>query len=122
MKSQAEFGSFELCPARYSLHEAWVLIDNKWLPFHPAEVINSARPMSEAEFSASFGQVPQLPTTAFSEEPEKPWLGFVGTLRLHWMRQALERGWDDERDRRTFGGMSEASVRSYVAHMKALGL
>jgi hypothetical protein len=53
---------------------------------------------------------------------EKPWLGFVGTLRLHCMRQALERSWDDARDGQTFGGMSETSVRSCVLHMSAQGL
>ena len=41
---------------------------------------------------------------------DKPWLGFVGTLRLHCMRQALERGWK-ERDSQTFGGTSEAAAR-----------
>jgi hypothetical protein len=50
---------------------------------------------------------------------EKPWLGFVGTLRLHW--QALERGWDDAREGQTFGGMSETSVRSCVLHISAQG-
>jgi hypothetical protein len=52
---------------------------------------------------------------------EKPWLGFVGMLRLHSMKQALEGGWN-ERDCQTFGGTSEAAARSYVAHMRAQGL
>jgi hypothetical protein len=52
---------------------------------------------------------------------DKPWLGFVGTLRLHCMRQALERGWNG-RNSETFGGTSEAVARCYVAHMSAQGL
>lgn len=49
---------------------------------------------------------------------EKPWLGFVGALQLHSMKQALERGWN-ERDYKVFGGMSEAAARSYTANMRA---
>ena len=53
--------------------------------------------------------------------PEKPWLGFVGTWRLHFMRQALRRDWEG-RDSQTFGGTSEAAARRYVVWMTAQGL
>jgi hypothetical protein len=51
--------------------------------------------------------------------PKKPiYLGFAGALRLHWMKQALKRGWDDMIDGPTFGGISESQVRNYVAYVK----
>lgn len=45
---------------------------------------------------------------------EIPWLGFIGSLRLHMMRQALERGWNESHCR-TFGGISETEARWSVA-------
>jgi hypothetical protein len=53
--------------------------------------------------------------------PEKPSLGFVGTCRLHFMRQALRRGWEGC-DSEMFGGTSEAAARCYVMWMTAQGL
>jgi hypothetical protein len=37
------------------------------------------------------------------------------------MKKALERGWDDEKDGRTFGGISERQARNYVAYVKYHG-
>jgi hypothetical protein len=54
--------------------------------------------------------------------PKKPiYLGFAGSLRLFWMKKALERGWDDKVDGRTFGGISERRARNYVAYVKYHG-
>jgi hypothetical protein len=54
--------------------------------------------------------------------PKKPiYLGFAGALRLHWMKQALKRGWDDRRDGPTFGGISESQARNYVAYVRSQG-
>jgi hypothetical protein len=47
---------------------------------------------------------------------KKPiYLGYAGALRLHWMKQALQRGWDEKIDGQTFGGISERQARKYVA-------
>ena len=54
--------------------------------------------------------------------PKKPiYLGFAGALRLHWMKQALKRGWDNRHDGRTFGGISETEARNYVAYVRSQG-
>jgi hypothetical protein len=54
--------------------------------------------------------------------PKKPiYLGFAGSLRLHWIKKALERGWDDEKDGRTFGGISERQARNHVAYVEYHG-
>jgi hypothetical protein len=49
------------------------------------------------------------------------YLGFAGSLRLFWMEKALERGWDDEQDGSTFGGISETEARAYVADIRSRG-
>ena len=49
------------------------------------------------------------------------WLGFAGSLRLFWMEKALARGWDEEKDGRTFGGISETEARAYVANIRSRG-
>ena len=54
--------------------------------------------------------------------PKQPiYLGFVGSLRLFWIKKALERGWDDKVDGPTFGGISETQARNYVAYVKYHG-
>jgi DMSO/TMAO reductase YedYZ molybdopterin-dependent catalytic subunit len=62
-----KYGAFESNPARYTNYEAWVLFDNEWRKMNAAEVLNSARPMSQAKFMENFGKVPDLPATAFQE-------------------------------------------------------
>ena len=62
---QPKFGIFETYPTRFTRYEAWVLIDGIWRSFNAAEVINTARVVTEAEFSKAFGQVVALPTAAF---------------------------------------------------------
>jgi hypothetical protein len=47
--------------------------------------------------------------------------GFVERLRYDWLEKALERGWDDQRDGQTFGGISESHAKSAVAHARAHG-
>jgi hypothetical protein len=42
-------------------------------------------------------------------------MGFVEQLRLRWLEIALRRGWDIERDGRTFGGITEVQARRIVA-------
>jgi len=49
------------------------------------------------------------------------YLGFAGSLRLCWMEKALERGWDDAQDGRTFGGISETEAKAYVADIRSRG-
>jgi hypothetical protein len=54
--------------------------------------------------------------------PKQPiYLGFVGSLRLFWIKKALERGWDDAKDGRTFGGISERQARNFVAYVNYHG-
>jgi hypothetical protein len=54
--------------------------------------------------------------------PKKPInSGFAGALRLHWMKQALKRGWDERHDGPTFGGISETEARNYVAFVRTQG-
>jgi hypothetical protein len=66
--------------------------------------------------------MPILCIAASAISPNKPiYLGFVGTLRLHWMKQALRRGWDEKIDGRTFGGISERQARNYVAYVNDHG-
>jgi hypothetical protein len=53
--------------------------------------------------------------------PKKPiYLGFAGSLRLHWMKKALERGWDDKVDGPKFDGISERQARNYVAYVESV--
>jgi hypothetical protein len=67
---------------------------------------------------ASLMPIRQLIVSTVPINPETPWLGFAGTLRLHFMRQALRRDWEG-RDCQTFGGTSEAAARHYVTWMTA---
>jgi hypothetical protein len=54
--------------------------------------------------------------------PKKPiYLGYAGALRLHWMKQALKRRWDEKIDGQTFGGISERQARKYVAYVQSQG-
>lgn len=68
-----KFGIFETFAARWTDHEAWVLIDGKWKEFEaPGEVLMNAVAMSEAEYVESFGTVPPLPANAFTRDFDKP--------------------------------------------------
>jgi hypothetical protein len=71
--------------------------------------------------AASLMPIRQLIVSTAPINPEKSWLGFIGTWRLHFMRQALRRGWEG-RDFQTFGEASEAAARRYVMWMTAQGL
>ena len=64
LKMQVNYGSFESFPARFTLYEAWVLINGAWKTMNAAEVNNSAALLSMAEFE-KFGQLPDLPAAAF---------------------------------------------------------
>src|SRR6266850_937439 len=68
--------------------------------------------------AASLMPIRQWIASTVPINPKKPSLGFVGTWRLHFMRQALRRGWEG-RDSQTFGGTSEAAARRYVMWMTA---
>ena len=63
--SEPNYGSFESYPARFTLYEAWVLIDNVWRNFNAAEVCHSATVLEKTEFNTRFGKVNNLPKTAF---------------------------------------------------------
>ena len=71
--------------------------------------------------AASLMPIRRLMVATVPINPDASRLGFVGTLRLHFMRQALRRGWA-EGDCQTFGGTSEAAARRYVAWKTAQGL
>src|SRR5207248_4911236 len=71
--------------------------------------------------ATSLMPIRQLIVTIVPINSEWPCLGFVGTWRLHFMRQALRRGWEG-RDSQTFGGTSEAAARRYVVWRTAQGL
>ena len=49
------------------------------------------------------------------------WAGYIERLRYDWMEKALKRGWDEERDGRTFGCGSEDRARKAVAYAHAQG-
>jgi hypothetical protein len=69
--------------------------------------------------AASLMPVRQVLIAANAISPKKPiYLGFAGTLAFHCMKKALERGWDEKIDGRTFGGISERQARNYVAYVK----
>jgi len=72
--------------------------------------------------AASLMPVGQVFITGNAISPKKPiCLGFAGALRLHWMKQALKRGWDDKDDGPTFGGISERQARNYVSYVQSQG-
>ena len=71
--------------------------------------------------ATSLMPIRQLMVSTVSIDSEKRSLGFIGTWRIHFMRQALRRGWEG-RDSQTFGGASEAAARRYVMSMTAQGL
>ena len=53
---------------------------------------------------------------------ERPSAGFVERLGYYWMDIALSRGWNAERDGRTFGGISEDQAKRSVAYARKNGL
>lgn len=63
-----KYGIFETFAARWTDHEAWCLIDGVWKSFPPGEVITSASMLTEAEYTETFGKVPNLPSSAFSQK------------------------------------------------------
>jgi hypothetical protein len=63
MKHYATFESF---PAIYDDAEAWVLFaGNDWRKLPLAEVLQTARPMSEDEFHRHYPRLPPIPSAAF---------------------------------------------------------
>jgi hypothetical protein len=66
--SDAKFGAFESNPVRFTDTEAWVFQhDDVWQQVNPAEVLNSAAVLTEAQFQKNFPKLPPLPKEAFKE-------------------------------------------------------
>jgi hypothetical protein len=62
-----KYGAFESFPVMYDERESWVLFDSHdWRKLQLAEIMLNARPMSEAEFKRTYGELPALPKEAFS--------------------------------------------------------
>jgi hypothetical protein len=64
-----KYGAFESYPCIYNEREGWVLFDTEtsdWRKMPLAEIEMTARPMSEAEFKQTYGELPDLPKAAFS--------------------------------------------------------
>lgn len=60
------YGTFEGHPAIWSDREAWVLYDGTdWCKIHHSEILQGASPMPEAEFKATFQDIPEMPKAAF---------------------------------------------------------
>jgi hypothetical protein len=61
------YGAFESHPCIYDEREGWVLFDRKdgWKEIHIAEIQQTVRPMTEAEFNRTYGTLPALPKAAF---------------------------------------------------------
>jgi len=61
------YGTFEGHPCVYDDREAWVTFDRGegWRQLNLAEVTQFVRPMSEANFRASYPQLPSMPKAAF---------------------------------------------------------
>ena len=63
------FGSLEGHPVRGTSAEAWIYReDDKWRPLHATEGFVNAAILTEEEFTARFGHLPDLPVTAFQDE------------------------------------------------------
>jgi hypothetical protein len=64
-----KYGAFESHPVMYDEREGWVLFDTEtgdWRKLQLAEIMLTTRPMSEAEFTRTYGKLPALPKEAFS--------------------------------------------------------
>jgi len=60
------YGIFESYAACWTIHEAWVLIENSWVQFNAGEVAANVRQLPEAEVRQTFGPLPSLPAEAFT--------------------------------------------------------
>ncbi len=56
---------WEGVPAFWTPGEAWALVDGAWTRVDDADVGNSAKVVSEAEFGEMFDTLPELPKDAF---------------------------------------------------------
>jgi hypothetical protein len=61
------FASLEGNPLRGVAGEAWIYHDAKWKPFDSADAAVNAALLTEEEFTTRFGQLPDLPKTAFRD-------------------------------------------------------
>jgi len=52
---------------------------------------------------------------------QRPSAGFVERLRFQFLDGALRRGWDDQRDGRVVGGISEVQAMEAVAYARKNG-
>jgi hypothetical protein len=52
---------------------------------------------------------------------QRPSAGFVERLRFQYLDGALRRGWDDQRDGRVVGGISEVQAMEAVAYARKNG-
>lgn len=60
-----KFGAFEGCPVRFVKTEAWVFAKGAWHQIDPVEVSVTAHVLDEQAYRKAFGDVPDLPKTAF---------------------------------------------------------
>jgi hypothetical protein len=85
--TKPRYGHFESHPARYTSHEAWVLLDasawrdlgaaryeelftgiSPWVEFNASEVLYNAGMMSKKKFETAWGyKLPPLPKHAFTK-------------------------------------------------------
>jgi len=61
------------------------------------------------------------PFTELLAIEKPPHCGFIGRLRFQALESALQRGWDDKRDGKLFGGISEASAMNGVVYARKHG-
>jgi hypothetical protein len=65
-----KYGAFESHPCIYDETQGWVLFDSTsddWRKLQLAEIMLNTRPMSEAEFKRTYGNLPALPKDAFAD-------------------------------------------------------
>jgi hypothetical protein len=61
------YGRFESYATCFNDQEAWVLIDNSWVKFHPAEVLTHCEQLPEEYVRRNYGPLPALPSEAFTQ-------------------------------------------------------
>jgi hypothetical protein len=59
------YGAYDGDAYRFNDGEAWVYAENKWHMVNNAEIMNHGHELTPEAFADAFGELPDLPSTAF---------------------------------------------------------
>ena len=64
-----KYGSYDGYATRFVDAEAWALVNGTWREMNPADAVFEAALLTEQAYLRNFGDVPPLPSAAFSGDP-----------------------------------------------------